>query len=124
MLDFDASELTALAAEMAAAPAKVIPALLPVANKAGVRMKGTLRKDSSGHDHFARLPFYAEYDVEQTATSLTIEAGFRKEGQGNLANIAAFGSVNNAPIMDITRALTDEVPAFMRWVAKVGADAL
>ena len=87
-------------------------------------MKGILRKDSSGHSHLPGLSRTVEYDVDVAPTSVTVEAGFRKQGQGNLANIAAFGSVNNAPVMDITRALDEEVPRFMRWVVKVGSEAL
>lgn len=121
---FDTSELDALARDLMAAPAKIIPAILPVANKAGVSMKGTLRKDSSGHSHLPGLSRTAEYDVDSDATSVTVTAGFRKQGQGNLANVAAFGTSNNAPVMDITRALKDEVPKFARWVAQVGAEAI
>ena len=121
---FDHRELDALAADLLAAPAKVIPAILPVAGKAGVNMKRIMAKDAAGHSHLPGLSRTAEYQVEADATSVTVEVGFRKQGQGNLANIAAFGSVNNAPVMDITRALTEEVPNFMRWAAKVGSEAL
>ena len=40
------------------------------------------------------------------------------------ANFAAYGTPNQAPVMDITAGLTAEVPNFMRWVAKVGSEAL
>lgn len=86
-------------------------------------MKRTMRKDASGHAHLPRLQNFVEYDVEVTPVSVSVDVGFRKEGQGNLANVAAFGTVNNAPVMDVTRALRDEVPNFMRWVAKVGSEA-
>ena len=121
---FDASELDALARDFMAAPAKVIPAIVPVANKAGVSMKGVMRRDASGHSHLPGLSRTVEYDVSVDASSVTVEVGFRKQGQGNLANIAAFGTSNNAPVMDITRGLTVEVPKFVRWVAQVGAEAL
>lgn len=121
---FDTSELDALARDLAAAPAKVIPAIVPVANRAGVSMKGVMRRDASGHSHLRGLSRTVEYDVTVDATSVTVDVGFRKQGQGNLANIAAFGTSNNAPVMDITRGLTAEVPKFMRWVAQVGSEAL
>lgn len=121
---FDTSELDALARDFAAAPAKVIPALLPVANKAGVSIKGVMRRDASGHSHLPGLSRAVEYDVDSDASSVTVTVGFRKQGQGNLANIAAFGTSNNAPVMDITRGLTAEVPKFMRWAARVAAEAL
>ena len=121
---FDTSELDKLAGEFMAAPLKVIPALVPVANKAGVSMKGVMRRDASGHSHLPGLSRAVEYDVTIDATSVTVDVGFRKEGQGNLANIAAFGTSNNAPVMDITRGLAAEVPKFVRWVAQVGAEAI
>ena len=123
-LRIDASELDALARDFALAGAKVIPAILPTAHRAGNNIKRVMKKDADGHSHLPGLPRYVEYDIETTATSVTIDVGFRKEGQGNLANIAAFGSVNNAPVMDITRGLTEEVPNFMKWAARLAAEAL
>ena len=120
----DASEVHALAADFYAAPAKVMAAIVPVASRAGVAMKRTMKKDASGHGHLPGLSNHVEYDLESSATEVRVEVGFRKSGQGNLANIAAFGSVNNAPVMDITRSLTGEVPNFLRWVAKVGGEVL
>jgi hypothetical protein len=120
----DTSELDALARNLAAAPARIIPALVPVAHRAGANIKRTMRRDATGHRHLTDLPRFVEYDVDQGATSITVDVGFRREGQGNLANVAAFGTSNNAPVMDITRGLVDEVPNFMRWVAKVGSEAL
>lgn len=124
MREIDTSQLDRLAANLAAAPAKILPALVPVANKAGVNMKRTMRKDASGHRRLGALPNFVEYDVDLTPTSVSVEVGFRKEGQGNLANIAAYGTSDTPPVMDVTRALTDEVPSFMRWVVKVGSEAL
>ena len=121
---FDHSELDALARDLMAAPLKVIPALVPVANKAGVNMKRVMKSDASGHRHLPGLASKVNYEVEVDAASLTVEVGFVDEGQGELANIAAFGTSKSAPVMDITRGLTEEVPNFMRWCAKVGGEAL
>jgi hypothetical protein len=124
MPDFDTSALDRLALDFIQAPAKVIPALLPVAHKAGGNIKTRMRKDASGHRHLAGLERFVEYDVEVDATSVTVDVGFRKEGRGNLANIAAFGSPTSAPVMDITAGLYAELPNFMRWVVKVGSEVL
>ena len=121
---FDHSELDALARDLMAAPLKVIPALVPVANKAGVNMKRVMKSDASGHRHLPGLASKVNYEVDVAAGSITVEVGFVDEGQGELANIAAFGTSKNAPVMDITRGLTEEVPNFMRWCAKVGSEAL
>ncbi len=124
MLEFDTRELDRLARDFTAAPAKVIPALVPVAHRAGAKIKGAMRKDASGHRHLKDLPRFVEYDVDVEPLSISVEVGFRKEGAGNLANVAAYGTSNNAPVMDVTRGLRDEVPHFMRWVAKVGSEVL
>lgn len=124
MREIDTSELDALAASFAAAPARVMAAIVPVAGKAGVNMKRVMVKDSSGHSHLPGLSSKVEYDVDVSASQVSVEVGFRKEGQGNLANVAAFGTANNAPVMDITRGLVAEVPNFMRWAARVAAEAL
>ena len=123
-LRIDASELDALARDFALAGAKVIPAIVPTAHRAGNNIKRVMKSDATGHAHLPGLPRYVEYDIETTATSVTVDVGFRKEGQGSLANIAAFGTADTPALFDVTAGLTDEVPNFMRWVAKVGAEAL
>ena len=123
MREIDTSQLDALARGFMAAPAKVIPSLLPVAHKAGGNIKSRMRKDASGHRGLATLPGFVEYDIDVTATSVTVDVGFRKEGAGNLANFAAYGTPEQAPVMDITVGLYAELPNFMRWVVKVGSEA-
>lgn len=120
----DTSEVYALAASLQAAPARVMVAIVPIASRAGLAIKRTMKADASGHRHLPGLSAHVEYDLDTSPTEVKVEVGFRKRGQGNLANIAAFGSINNAPVMDITRPLADEVPKFMRWVAQVGGEAL
>lgn len=121
---FDTSELDRLERELRLAHLKVIPAIVPVAHRAGSNIKGVMKADASGHSHLGGLPATVNYDLDVSPREVSVEVGFRKIGQGNLANFAAFGSVNNAPVMDITRGLTAEVPRFMQWVAKIGSEAL
>jgi hypothetical protein len=120
----DTSELDALVADLQAAPFKVLAAIVPTAHRAGANIKRTMRRDATGHYRLGLLPGAVEYIVDLSATAVTVEVGFRKGSQGNLAHIAAFGTSTQPPVMDITRGLTEEVPNFMRWVAKVGAEAL
>lgn len=125
MREIDTSQLDRLAREIASAPARVIPSLVPVANRAGINMKRAMRADASNHRGVPDLPRSIEYDVTVTPVSVSVDVGWlNPSGQGHLENIAAFGSPTSAPVMDVTRGLTDEVPAFMRWVAKVGSEAL
>lgn len=124
MPDFDTRELGSLAQDFTAAGTKVIPALVPVASKAGVNIKRTMKSDASGHDHLPGLASKVNYEVSVHPLSVEVEVGFVDEGQGELANIAAYGSVNNAPVMDITRGLNEEVPRFMKAAAMAAAKAL
>jgi hypothetical protein len=121
----DASELEALAADLLAAPARVIPALVPTANKAGVNMKRSLRKAASGHKGLPRLPASIEYEVDVAPTNVTVNAGWlHPTGQGHLENIAVYGTSRTAPVVNIVPPLTDEVPRFMQYVARAAAEAL
>ena len=120
----EASEVHALAASFRAAPPRVMSAIVPVAHRAGLAIKRTMKADAGGHGHLPGLAARVGYDLTSSATEVSVAVGFDKVGQGNLANIAAFGSVNNAPVMDITRGLTDEVPKFVQYLAKVGGEAL
>lgn len=121
---WDTSELRALKAAFDAAPFKAAAALGPVAEKAGVNMKAHMKRDASGHRHLRGLARTVEYDIKKSPALIELVVGFRKEGQGNLANIAAYGSQNNAPVMDITAPLAKEVPNFMRWAGKVVGESL
>lgn len=121
----DATEVHALAGQMRMAPAKAMLALAPVAHSAGNKMKNGLRSQARGHRRLAGLPAGISYEVDVTPTQVRVEAGwFNPVGQGHLENIAAFGTSRNAPVMDIMQPLHAEVPAFVRWVAKVGSEAL
>lgn len=121
----DSSEVHALALGMRMAPARVMLALTPVAHRAGNKMKSGLRAQAKGHRRLGGLSAGISYEVEASATEVKVEAGwFDPSGQGHLENIAAFGTSRNAPVMDILQPLNAEVPDFMRWVAKVGSEAL
>lgn len=124
MPNFDTSELKALANSFNSASLRIIPALRPTAERAGVGMKRRMKRDASGHRSLPALPRYVEYDVDQGVTSISVEVGFRREGQGSLANIAAFGTSDTAPVLDITAPLAAEVPLFMRFAAQAAAKVI
>lgn len=118
------TELDRLAGDLTVAPARVVDALIPTANKAGVNIKRRMGRDASGHAHLPGLASKVAYEVTRHLSSVEVEVGFRDEGQGELANIAAFGSVNNAPVMDITAGLTEELPKVTRFAAVAAVEAL
>lgn len=121
----DSTEVHALAARMQVAPARAMLALVPVAHRAGNKMKSGLRAGARGHRRLPGLATGISYEVTASPVEVRVEAGwFNPTGQGHLENIAAFGTSRNAPVMDITQPLQAEVKPFMRWVAKVAAEAL
>ena len=124
MPDFDTRELLQLADSFDNASLRLTSALRPTMERAGVGIKKRMVSAASGHRRLAGLPRTVEYDIDQRLTSISVEVGFRKEGQGNLANIAAFGTSDTPPIMDITAPLVAEVPLFMRFAAKAAAGVL
>lgn len=121
----DGSQVDRLARDLATAHRKVIPALVPVAHKAGNKMKSGLRRQASGHKGMPGLVGGITYEIETTATSVTVSAGwFDPTGQQHLENIAAFGTAKTPAVMDVLQPLRDEAPDFARWVARIAAEAL
>ena len=120
----DTSELTRLALDMQVAPARVMAAIVPVAHTAGSKMKADMRRAAAGHYRLGGLPSAVSYDVDASPSEVSVEVGFERRGQGKLAVIVVEGTSTTPPIMDIDAPLAAEVPNFMRWVAKVGAEAL
>lgn len=119
----DGSDVDALARRLLAARVKLIPALVPVAHKAGNRMKSGLRRQAAGHRGMPGLVGGITYEIETTSNSVTVAAGwFNPVGQQHLENIAAFGTSDTPAVMDITQPLRDEVPQFMKWAARVAAE--
>ncbi len=124
MPEWDASEVHALAVRLGSVPARAMLALRPVGERAGMKMKASMRRGATGHRHLPGLARAVEYNVTSSPSELSVEVGFRKQGQGNLAAIAAFGSVNNAPVMDITAPLREEVQPFMQWASRAIVEAM
>jgi len=120
----DGRELDRLAVDLTTAPLKAIAALGPVAHRAGAQIKSGIRRNASGHSRLPGLARAVSYDVSMSGTSVTVDVGFDKSGQGNLANIAVYGTSDTAPFVDIDAPLAAEVPKFMAWVVKAGTDAL
>jgi len=124
MLEADTSELIAFANRLDAASPRLIRAIRPTVERAGVGIKKRLQRVSGGHRRLGALPRFVEYDIDEGAGSVSVEVGFRKEGAGNLANIAAYGTSDTPPLFDITEPLAAEVPLFMRFAAKAAAEAI
>lgn len=122
----DSTQVHALAVDLALAPVKVAAALVPVAHRAGNKMKSGLRSGATGHRRLPGLARGISYELSVTPTEVSVSAGwFAPSGQGHLENIAVVpsGGARNAPVMDINAPLQAEVRPFMRWAAKAAAEA-
>lgn len=116
----DAS-LGRLVADLGAAGRKATLAAHAVMAKAAVNIKDGMRQDFSGHNHAPAIPRAINY----TQTGLAIEVGVDKSGpQGGLGNLLAFGSSNNAAVVDHTAAMRRELPTLEKWLGEVGMESL
>lgn len=122
-IHFDTSELNALAIDFSKAPGRIQRAAPKVMHKAAFDIKTRMRRDARGHRY---LPHFAnEINYDRTdSLGLAYEIGFDKRGQGNLANIIAFGSINNAPVYDFYGALTIEALTLGTKLADAGHDSV
>ena len=121
---FDMSEVDELAAGLASQLTATAPLLTTMMRKAGSNIKDVMREDASGHRFLPGLAATVDYDLFDHGDEVTIDVGFNKVGQGNLAVFAAYWSVNNAPVMDITRGLEAELPNVVAWLGKIANEAL
>lgn len=122
MIRWDTDQVDRLSIDLSRAPGRIqksAPHVLLVGiNKA----KKNLKRMASGHDYLPDLPGHVEYD---RLSPLEFELGFNKVGQGNLANIAVYGSVNNAPVSGSPAdALRIELPQIMHHLGDEGEDAV
>ena len=113
----DTSELLDLAADLMTA--QRVEQFEATMHRAGNNIKRDMKADSTGHRHLPGLASTVGYDLYSGGHQVTVEVGFAKKGQGNLATFAAYGSVNNAPVMDITRGLRAELPNVEKWLARM-----
>ena len=120
-IHFDTDELDRLALNLSKAPGRMQRKAPKVFEVAANKIKRGMRRDASGHNHLSKLASTIEYDK---LGELTYEIGYKKIGQGNLANIAAFGSVNNAPVLVLDAPLRRELPFILHHLADEGEDAV
>lgn len=121
----DASEVDRLAVDMRGADRRIIEGARPVMKRAAVNVKRRMRRDFSGHKYAGGVPFSLEF--EQTdAHGLGYEIGELDSAgrQWGLAAILAYGTSNNAPVVDHTAALRGEAPLLDKHLGDVAEDAV
>lgn len=122
-IEVDDRELRKLEVDLSRAPGRVQRNTRVGIIKGARMVKAEMRVDASGHrgSYFGRphkkltpLPKAVNYEL---LTELEAEIGFDKQGAGKLANLFAFGSVNNSPVFDHTAGLRRSTPAIERILA-------
>ena len=125
MPDMDSTEVKILARRLELAPKMVMPALLPVAHRAGNKLKSVLRSDAAGHRGMPGVAGGISYEIQTKPGEIAVEAGwFAPKGQQHLENILVFGTDRMGPRMDITRGPRSEAPIMARHLAQVAAKVL
>lgn len=109
--DLDLTDVRRLAVDLTESAVRVQVGVAAALAVSAQRVKDGMKADATGHRFLPRLPEYVSYD--RLGIGLEYEVGFDKTGQGNLANIAAYGTARNDPVMDHTASLRREEPAII-----------
>lgn len=122
-LEWDTSQVNRLAVDLSEAPGRIQRKAPKVFEVAANKIKKSLRSDASGHDYL-KSGFAAKVNYDRL-DPLAYEIGFDDEGQGELANIAVYGSINNSPVMKspVEHARL-ETPHIQRHLADAGEESV
>lgn len=111
-----------LEADLAGAPGRVQRGATRVlSGPVRRRLERIQKEDATGHRQLKHLPDAIGSDM---IGPLELEVGFDKEGQGELANIIVFGSVNNSPVYDFRARQHAAIPAILDDFADMAEDAV
>lgn len=117
----DSSEVNSLTISLEHAPKRVVDNVGQVFANEADALNRDMRRDASGHRY---LPKFARTITAQKVSELHHVIGFNKVGQGQLANIIMFGSVNNAPVYNFYGPLIRRTPAFLEHLGRVSEDSI
>jgi hypothetical protein len=104
------SGLTELKVALDKATSRLEPEVMAVLGRAGMNIKRATQQRWAGMKHLPKLPGLVSYDVAHGAGKVYVEVGPQHVGQGELANVAEFGTVNNAPRPGLSPSLDEEEP--------------
>ena len=116
-VQFDMSEVRAVAADMRAVDGRLNRWTLGVIEKGALNIKNQLRSEMQASRHFKGAAGDIDYDIRHSPGVIEAEIGPRS-GPGNpgaLANIAYFGtSRGGGTVRNPEYALAEEMPRFIR----------
>lgn len=122
-VDFDVSEVRALAADMRAVDGRLARWVRPVVERGASNVKRTMRADAQQSGYF-RLERHITYDTQDAPGGYSAEIGPEASGAGYLDNIAYFGGANGGggSVRDPQEAANEELPNFQRELAKLAEE--
>ncbi|MDN4174732.1 hypothetical protein QWY28_17355 [Nocardioides sp. SOB77] len=121
----DASEVDRLAVDMRGAPLRLQRKARGVMKRGALEIKRGMQDDFSGHRYAGAVPASIEFE-QRDAAGLAYEIGELDSAgpQWGLAAILAFGTSNNAPVVDHTAALRGEAPEIARHLGDAAEDSV
>lgn len=123
-IEIEHSQVDRLAMDLARAPGRIQRRAPKVFEVGAYKTKRNLQRMAAGHRYLGGLASAVEYE-RIDAAGLDYEIGFNKGGVGSLANVAVYGTSNNAPIMGSPAdALRMELPNILRHLADVAEDSV
>jgi|GEM_PF-5750203 len=118
-VSIDTREVRALTVDLTRAPGRLQRGAPKVMRSIAVSLERAMKRDALGHRYLPK--FSPEITKERRdALGLAWSIGFEREGQGELAHIIVFGSVNNAPVYNFHGPLHRQRPKIAH---KLGVEA-
>jgi hypothetical protein len=119
--EWDQHELRNLAIDLEQAPGRAQRGATATIRKGARIVDRGMRLDAAGHRYLAHLPEAVSWEM---LDQFSAEIGLGpNSGQGSLAHIIVYGSVNNAPVYDHTAALRRATPRIERDFADMLEEA-
>lgn len=118
MAMIDVSQVNALAQKLAAAPLKKQTLVAAAVKKGAQNIKEAIQDDVKGSSNksIRRIPI--AYEMKADGTRIEADIGPRKEGAGNLANIAFFGTSRGGGTHQFYEHGEEELPTAAKYVQK------
>lgn len=120
---FDVSELRELAVDFSRAPGRIQRNAPRALRRGAETIKTAMRHDATGHRYLRKFANRVDFD-KVDSLGFAYEIGFNKVGQGKLAHIIVFGSINNAPVYDFDAATRRSIPKLIEDMASAGEDSV
>lgn len=120
---FDTSEVDRLAADLTQAPRRLQFKARGVMKKGALEILRGMRRDFSGHSHAPHVPRSLEMEP-RGAFGWEIGELDSAGGQWGIAHILAYGTSNNAPVVDHRAALRKEIPEIMRHLSEAAEESV